>query len=106
MENFQSFPFLTMLLSHLYVKYVTIPAAIKPRVYGSNKEEIFPSLIKSNIPIPIDATDTGKYNMNVYFRDELLDSPHSKHPTKVAPLLDIPGIKAIICIQPMIIASL
>ena len=64
------------------------------------------SPIISKTPNPIEATDTGKYNIKVYFKELLRDKPHNRQPTKTVPLLLIPGSRATICIRPIIIASL
>ena len=57
-------------------------------------------------PSPIEATETGKYNMKVYFNDVSLDNPQRRQPTKTVPLRLMPGNKETICSKPMMMASL
>ena len=104
MENFASFPFFTISKNQSDAKYVITILAINPIIYGNIKFELR-ALISSklNINEPI---ETGKYSINEYLIDESLDNPISKHPTKTAPLLLIPGKSATISNNPIIIASL
>ena len=58
------------------------------------------------MPTNIEAILTGKYSMNVYFKDVFLSSPHKRLPTSVKPLLEMPGTNEIAWNIPMINASL
>ena len=102
-ENFHRFPRLTNLLNQLKVRYVTIKDVIVPIKYGNTILEVSPM---SNIDNKNENIDTGIYNINVYFKESLWFILHNKHPTKVIPDLDNPGIRAIIWNSPIIMASL
>ena len=60
------------------------------------------AMSKSNNPRIIVKILTGKYRKNVKFRESSLDNFLKRQPTKVIPLLDIPGNKAIDWNRPII----
>ena len=65
-----------------------------PRKYPNKRLEAIPDLIMSILLSPKEATETGKYNIKVYFREDSLFRPHSKQPTRTIPLRDNPGSRA------------